>query len=504
MKIHQETCWAGTESSLRVALDAEETISERLAAGVVAQSEREAGPRLLEVQDGVGVISIKGSLNNDDDPFWNEMFGMTGYPEIREALVAAADDPAVKNILLDIDSGGGAVSGVDDTAQLIRLINDDIKPVATFTDGVMASAAYWLGCAAGDVSAGKSAVVGSIGIISTHMERSQALKNAGIGVTVVRAGKYKALANSVEPLSAEGRQQIQNVVDAAYTVFVDHVANMRGKTYDYADQTMAQGQEFIGAKSADVGLVDRIETFDDVMGRLKGASIDASNNFMENRGKPKSPLGGDGVTVLSGETDMKKTLTAQAVAALAAGAVAPAVVEAAVAAVAADVGAGPGDAAAAAGAAAEAGTENVATEGAATETVAEQSAVVTNVDTSATAVQLLTAQLKEKDQELLSTNVKLAKLEEKMEASTAILTPMLEVVCQSCNNLRVALSGSAIDMSKMDPASVLAEHKSLSEQFTAKFKVGGVAAVSAEPAKAEVASATPFQKARVQATRFSK
>ena len=501
MKTTQEKIWAGTEQSLSAALEADDGISARLAAGNYDQPKREEQPRLLEVSDGVAVISIKGSLNNDDS-FWNEMFGMTGYPEIRDAILGACSDTTVKQILLDIDSGGGAVSGCEDTAKLIRMVNDNVKPVTAFTDGTMASAAYWLGCSAGEVFCGKTAVSGSIGVISTHMERSQALKEAGIGVTVIRAGKFKALANSVEPLSAAGKAQIQQVVDAAYEVFVDHVANMRGQSYDYADQTMAQGQEFVGDAGVKAGLIDSIKTFDQVMGELKTKAIDSSNNFMDNRGKPKVPLTGAGGTTLSGEADMKikQALTEANIAALASGASALN---------AGDVEAPTPEATAAAAAlAAEAEQPKddkievklVVDAEAAKEVI---DAAIEKVDASAATVQLLNSQLLAKDEALLQAGIKISKLEDQIATTSASADPLREIACKSLNNMRVALNMAAVDMSAMSGVQIVAEHAALSDQFAAQYKVGGIAAVNADQSVKQEPHSNPRHKALVNAVRFN-
>ena len=500
MKTTQEKIWAGTEQSLSAALEADDGISARLAAGNYDQPKREEQPRLLEVSDGVAVISIKGSLNNDDS-FWNEMFGMTGYPEIRDAILGACSDTTVKQILLDIDSGGGAVSGCEDTAKLIRMVNDNVKPVTAFTDGTMASAAYWLGCSAGEVFCGKTAVSGSIGVISTHMEKSQALKEAGIGVTVIRAGKYKALANSVEKLTPDGKAQIQQVVDAAYGVFIEHVSDMRGKSYDYADNTMAQGREFIGQASVDAGLCDGISTFDAVMGDLKSKSIDSLKNSMDNRTKNSGSLFGAASSTLSGEIDMaKKALTEADIAAIAAGAAALAGTAEVEAVAGADV------------ANAESQIPNgdgITAEPAEQEAVAEAAsapaAAIENDDKINASVQLLTEQVREKDAALLQAGIKLAKAEEALAELQASQAPLLQIVGQSVSNLSIALNGPAFNAEGLTVAQVLAEHGRLSASFSAKFKVGGVAAVAGTEVEAnnkEVA-VDPRHMARVNAARFN-
>lgn len=485
----EDRAWAGSEASLQTVLDAQEAIAARMAAGTWDDDdEDEEGPRLLQVQDGVAVVSIKGSLVNSDS-WWNGLFGLTGYPEIREAMVAAATDPEVKQIMLDIDSGGGSVAGVSDTATLIRMINDKVKPVTAFTGGSMYSAAYWLGSSAGRVHADKMAGVGSVGVIATHMEKSKALAEAGIGVNVIRAGKYKALANSVEPLSEDGRKQIQAHVDAAYKVFVGHIAEMRGKTYDYADQTMAQGQEFVASDAMNVGLIDGVTTFDALMSDLKEKSIDRSNKFMDTRGNAGHRYAQSNA-VEHGDPEMKrkKALTEQDLAALAAGAALEATVSET------EVEAEVEDTA----------VEAAAVEGAQAEADAPEGAdPVAEVAKNDNALGLLKEQLKAAQDDLLEAKIDARKAGEKLAEIEATVNPLAAIVAKAINNMQVALGGSALDLSGLAPAALLAEHGKMVEQFQSKFKVGGVAAVdAAQEVKKSHVDATHL--ARVNAARFQK
>ena len=495
-RVTEEKVWAGTEASLHAALDAEEARATRMAAGErLGDKDRETS-RLLSVDDdGVATISIKGSLTNDGDADWNEWMGMTGYPEIRDAMISAATDASVQHIILDIDSGGGAVSGVDDTAKLIRLVHDNVKPVTAFTDGSMYSAAYWLGSSAGEVYASKAAGMGSIGVIATHMERSEMLKEAGIGVTVVRAGKYKALANGVEKLTEEGKAQIQAGVDAAYKVFVGHVAEMRGKSYEFADSVMAQGREFYGQAGADAGLVDGIKSFDQVMSDVKRNLVDPSIKSAYTSGKQATGLR---VEKDNGENGMgmkvRKALSEQDIAALAAGATLEA------------------DQAPETGAQAEtdvaAQVEDVEVS-AQVETSDEASVEGTGVgqaaevDASAGALKFVAEQLKAAQDELVASKIEASKLKDKLEAMQAVVEPLKDIAAKAVNNMRVALGGSLIDMSASSPAQILAEHVAVSASFASKFKVGGVSATKVEEQVKKPAVGASHM-ARVNAARYSK
>ena len=409
----------------------------------------------------------------------------------RQSAAAAAEDQEVTQILLDIDSGGGAVSGVDDTAKLIRLVNDRVKPVTTYTDGAMCSAAYWLGSAAGEVFASKGAIVGSIGVIATHKEYSEAYKKEGVGVTVVRAGKFKALANSNEKLTEAGKAQLQKIVDASYEIFVDHVAAMRGKSYEYAEKAMADGQEFIGQASVDVGLVDAIKTFDALITDLKGDSVAQSTNLMDNRNNDRFKLSGSTSTELSGDANMaKKALTEADIAALAAGVQVTASAEPETA-----VEENAGDSAADVSAA-EVGSVEQSSQNAEPAPAAEDAKTVATV-------QLLTSQIQERDASLLAAGIKIAKLEEQVAEMAATSAPLVEIAALAISNMRIAMRGSAYSAEGVGPVAVLAEYKSVSEQFKKQFPVGGVAAVSGD-APAEKTQVDPRHLARVNAVRFAK
>ena len=495
-RVTEEKVWAGTEASLHAALEAEETRATRMAAGDRLSNQDRDVSRLLSVDDdGVATINIKGSLNNDADSDWNEWLGMTGYPEIREAMISAATDTSVKHIILDIDSGGGAVSGVDDTAKLIRLVHDNVKPVTAFTDGAMYSAAYWLGASAGQVFASKAAGMGSIGVIATHMERSEMLKEAGIGVTVIRAGKYKALANGVEKLTEEGKAQIQAGVDAAYRIFVGHVAEMRGKSYEFADSVMAQGREFYGQSGADAGLIDGIKSFDQVMSDVKRNFVDPSIKSAYTPGKQTSGLR---VEKDNGENGMgmkvRKALSEQDIAALAAGATLEADQ-------ALEIGTpGQEDQQAAP---AEASVETTTVEDEGTGVGSEANNAATEVDASAGTLKFMAEQLRSAQDDLVAARVELSKAKDKVAELAAVVEPLKDIAAKAINNMRVALKGSPMDMSASSPAQILAEHAALTTSFTAKYKVGGVAAtVSEEQVKKPAVGASHM--ARVNAARYSK
>jgi signal peptide peptidase SppA len=206
------------------------------------------------------ILSIDGVLGKKMNLF-TEISGGTSTQLIESDFQAAMADPAAKSILLAIDSPGGTVDGTENLASEIFAARGKGKPILALGDGTMASAAYWIGSAADRVYASdKSAMIGSIGVVANHEDYSQAEKNAGVKVTPITAGKYKAIASRHEPLSADGRATIQAMVDHIYGNFVESVARNRGVTPATAAEKMGDGKIFLGHQAVNAGLVDGVSS----------------------------------------------------------------------------------------------------------------------------------------------------------------------------------------------------------------------------------------------------
>jgi capsid assembly protease len=490
MDVFYSGAWAGTQASLDMYLATLKRVTEdgslaaKMSAGVDNGAAGGDPPRLYSKQGNIGVISISGPLNNSDS-WMNEWLGFTGYPEVRQALLHAVGDASVEHIVLDIKSGGGAVSGVSDTADLIQTINAKVKPVSTYSDGMIASAAYWLGVSASSVTIGNVTEAGSIGVLVMHQEMSKMLEKNGITVNVIRSGQFKALGNSAEPLGALGRETLQAQVDHMAGLFNAHVADAKGTTADLVDKNMGQGRVFIGQQAVDVGLVDAVSNFDTFMSKVQGG-IDSA--------KQQSKYGAN---LQQGSHSMPKTaLTQQALAALAAGAVAAPE----------GVALTPSETAAAAAAAADlqAAADKATADAAAAQALSDaEAAAAAAKPANAEVVAMLQSQLGTSQAQVVQLSVDLQAAKAAGESTKAGSDAMRPVVRAAVGNLRVALGGSAAGVEALTDDNLIAEHANLAAQFDKKFKAGGVAAVTL-PAEADSTTAAtddPVRRARLDATR---
>ena len=459
--------WMGTEDSFQ-AYEKAVPLAEAKHAEWLASSEGADEPDLPPLYErvgDVGVIKISGSLIPGEAGFLR-YFGITGYGDIKAAVLEGIADKGAKSLMIYSDSGGGSVAGVEDAEAFIRSASM-VKPMNAFSE-FSASAAYWLTSAAGHITAASTSINGSLGVIRVVTEYSKAFEKEGITKTVMRAGRYKALGNPYEPLSEDGKAEIQAKLDDLYQLFMGTVARNRGTTAIIADQVMGQGREFLGKRGLDAGLVDAIGDLEDALAYAKanrtlaarkpanfGASATASvaqASAMNDNAATSNPTG---TTMI---------LTPEQLAAVAAGA--------SVEEVTGKAATPTPEEQAAADAAAQAEAQAVAD---ATAAAAKSSAEV-----DALKAQLAEAQAAT-DAAVAETQALAAKLEA-TEANLAAVTPVLQA---SVKNLHIAL-GKKVDTSAMTVSELVAEHDSAKAAVVDKFKVGGVARSTASTETAKV------------------
>ncbi len=230
------------------------------------------------VSDGFAVIRVRGSLTAE--PTW---FGGSSYAKIADAARAADADSRVERILLDIASPGGTVAGGFEAAAGLARLN---KPLYAWANGQMTSGAFLIGTAAKMIGAPKTAQIGSIGVITAHVDESKLDEKIGVKVTYLTAGKYKAFGNPSEPLSDAARSYIQERLDALYSIFVDVVAKTRGMSIEKT-LAAADGKVFLAQDAMDAGLVDGI--FDDMADFMNMIKNKEDSNMDLNELKTKHP-----------------------------------------------------------------------------------------------------------------------------------------------------------------------------------------------------------------------
>lgn len=471
--------WLGSAESCEVFLTANARMLAREDMGSPSQF-----PSLLTVQDGVGILNITGSLVNGNAG-WMSYFGVTGYADIRDALAEALSNPAVGSILLNIDSGGGAVAGVHETAQLISRVSK-FKSVVSYTGGMEASAALWLGSSASQAYVAETAIVGSIGVLMVHAERSKQLAEDGYKVTVIRAGTQKALANPYEPLTDFAKTSLEHQAATIHRIFLGHVAEQRKLSVSAADKKFGQGQEFVGAEAVTAGLADKVGTLEDAFSAAKaladkllkksgrpntaGFKSDNLTGVLASAGLESAALA-DNATTSEGTT-MPKPLTQEQLAAMAAGVSLE------------DVDAAATDAQA-----------SQQSDGATAEATAAQLSALTAQVEELTAAAATSATALAEAQSALADSQAAVKASTDAQASLQVTADALgEIVRNSMRLMAVGLGADTSKIATLALPELVAEHSSMAASFKSKFKVGAVAATntSEEQPKPAMAAVNPL------------
>lgn len=201
-----------------------------------------------------------------------EVSGGASTDALGAQLRGALNDEAVKAVVLDIDSPGGGVFGVQELGAMI-LANRGGKPIIAQVNSRCASAAYWLASQADEIVVTPSGEAGSIGVYCVHDDITQMLADAGIKPTIVEAGEFKTELSGLKPLTEEARAALQKRVDFSYNQFVTAVAAGRGVSTEKVLERFGQGRMFDAPELVKRGMADRIGTLDETLVRLGAAPV---------------------------------------------------------------------------------------------------------------------------------------------------------------------------------------------------------------------------------------
>lgn len=218
-------------------------------------------PALLRAQDHVARVRLEGVMLGDGG--------------VEELIEQVRTTPHAKALVLYIDSpGGGTFQGESIYVHLRRLAEE--KPVVAVIGPLGASAAYMAAVAADHVLARENSITGSIGVIFETAEASDLMKKIGVNAEAITSGPLKDTPSVTKPLSEQGRQYLQGLVNETHAWFVSLVAERRELDRDEVVK-LADGRIYLGAQAAELGLIDAI-----------GGEIEAMRWLAENRNIPES------------------------------------------------------------------------------------------------------------------------------------------------------------------------------------------------------------------------
>ena len=209
-------------------------------------------PLFFRRRAGVAVVEVYGVIG-----------GQVREPAYARVFESIAKSRRYRALLLDIDSPGGSASGSELLYHSLRKVAER-KPVVAYVRGVGASGGYYLCCAASNVVALPTAIVGSIGVIYLRPIMEQLLSKVGIEFSVFKGGRLKDMGGFWRRPTAEEGEKFQGLINEIYDNFVSVVAQGRSLDEDQVKE-LATGEVVTARRGMELGLVDRMGDFNDAL-----------------------------------------------------------------------------------------------------------------------------------------------------------------------------------------------------------------------------------------------
>lgn len=254
--------WAITETWLQTILDIAARDQKDDIEAVVAKVGRPMNnTRTVTVRDGVATIPVAGPMFRYANMF-TEISGATSIDVLAKEFAVAVSDPSIKSIILNMDSPGGQVNGTAEFADMIYAARS-VKPVIAYVDGSANSAAYWLASAASRIVVGKTATVGSIGVIGT-VTSDKPVEGSGTYQFISSQSPHKR----VDPATTEGAARLQTHIDQLASIFIADVARGRGTTPENVAASYGGGGVMLPVDALAAGMIDEISTYENLLQAL--------------------------------------------------------------------------------------------------------------------------------------------------------------------------------------------------------------------------------------------
>ena len=298
LKVLDGSVWAITESGMDQIMHAIEGMEHKdvLDAAQVEDATKNRGvlegdkeykyeDDMYEVNGSMATMPVYGKMF----PRANMMTRLSGGVSTRKlgrAIDEVEEREDIDKVMMVFDSPGGSIQGLTNTARKIR--NMETETVA-FAEGLMASAAYFVGSAADRVVASPDSMVGAIGSVAKIVSRAGKLEDEGYDVKVIRSAEKKAKPNPSEPIDEDSVKEVQKLVNAAHEQFVRQVAINLDLSEETVSNTMADGSVINGSEAEGTNFVDDVATIDEVMDEFEGSVEEESEEsssaiqFLQNR-----------------------------------------------------------------------------------------------------------------------------------------------------------------------------------------------------------------------------
>ncbi|MGH3547819.1 MAG: S49 family peptidase [Pseudonocardiaceae bacterium] len=253
------------------------------------RTQRERGPV-------VAAVKLHGVITPTPSPLGR---GVINLAALDSVLIRAFGYDRLRAVALLINSPGGSATQSALVADRIRGFAELKRvPVLAFCEDVAASGGYWLACAADEIVAHQTSLVGSIGVVSQGFGLHGLLERFGVERRLYTAGANKSRLDPFLPEREDDVVWLRGMQTELHGMFRDWVCSRRGDRLATGQQDLFNGEVWSGRRALELGLVDRLGT---MRGEIAKRYPDAEIITVEPRRPLLAKLGiGPAAAALSG------------------------------------------------------------------------------------------------------------------------------------------------------------------------------------------------------------
>ena len=225
--------------------------------------------RLLEKRPKVAVLRLSGVIADQA----RHRQGLS-YHKYSKLIDKAFEKGGVVAVALVVNSPGGSPAQSALIAGLIRQLSEEKDiPVYAFVEDVAASGGYWLVCAADEIYAQESSIVGSIGVIAASFGFENLIKRYDVRRRVHTSGKDKSFLDPFLPESEKDVTRLKALQKDIHQSFKDWVEERRGDKLKGTNKDLFEGQFWTAGPALEKGLIDGLGDVRSVMQEKFGEKV---------------------------------------------------------------------------------------------------------------------------------------------------------------------------------------------------------------------------------------
>jgi signal peptide peptidase SppA len=165
----------------------------------------------------------------------------------------------VDAVFLALNSPGGSpVQSSLISAHIRRLADEKKVPVVACVEDAAASGGYWIACAADEIVADPSSILGSIGVISAGFGFQDAIARIGVERRLRSAGTEKSFLDPFSEERPEDGARLRMLLEELHAEFRGWVSSRRGTLLKAPADELFTGRFWPGRKAVELGLADRL------------------------------------------------------------------------------------------------------------------------------------------------------------------------------------------------------------------------------------------------------